>query len=82
MTIDEIMGIGKKVYHVLMIIWFLLICSISFGNWIGKIRFGLGLGDLVYQVVLALSIIIVGTVYALHLSLLMRSSSWDGRSFF
>ena len=46
-----------------MILWFILNVLIALGNWTGKIRFGLGLGDLVYMVVIGLAVVLVGVYY-------------------
>jgi len=46
-----------------MLLWFIINILIAFAIWIGKLRFGYGLGDLIYIGLIGLVIIIVGTYY-------------------
>jgi len=57
------MNIKKYIYHIYMLLWFIINILIAFANWIGKLRFGYGLGDLIYIGLIGLVIIIVGTYY-------------------
>ena len=52
--------IGKSFYHIFMVFWFLSLILIAIGNWSGKLRFGLGLGDFFYQVMIISVLVIVG----------------------
>ena len=52
-----------------MFSWFVLNLLIGIGNWTGKIRFGLGLGDLIYMVIIGLAILFAGIYYLRDLKL-------------
>lgn len=56
-------SINKSIYHSFLILWFILNILIAIGNWTGKIRFGLGMGDLIYMGIIGLAIIIVAIYY-------------------
>ena len=52
-----------KFYHIFMLFWFISITLIVLGSFMGKLRFGYGLGDLLY-VLLTIGILLVfGGVY-------------------
>ena len=55
--------INKSFYHAFMIIWFMSNVLITVGSLTGKIRFGLGLGDLIYIGVVGLAVIIAAIYY-------------------
>lgn len=40
--------INEKTYHTFMVLWIVIIVLIALGSFLGKFRFGHGLGDLVY----------------------------------
>ena len=54
---------SKSSYHGFIILWFILNVLIALGNWTGKIRFGLGMGDLIYMCIIGLAILIVAIYY-------------------
>ncbi len=54
---------NKIAYNVLILFFFLSQTLIVIGNWHGVIRFGLGLGDLVYVGVIGLTVVVGLIVY-------------------
>ena len=61
------MQISKNFYHIFMGLWFLSLTLIAIGNWSGKIRFGLGLGDIFYQLIIIGVLLIMGAFYVFNL---------------
>lgn len=54
---------SKVYYHIFINILFVLNALIIIGSWTGKIRFGLGMGDLVYVGIMVLFSLIVLVYY-------------------
>ena len=65
---EGIIKITKGFYHTFMAFWFLFLILIALGNWTGKLRFGLGLGDFFYQILIISVLIIVGMFYIYNLN--------------
>lgn len=53
----------KKIFNSFMILYFIFLILITIGNWNGYIRFGLGLGDLIYLVLIVFIFFISLIVY-------------------
>jgi len=59
--------IKKKYYHIFMIAWFILNVMIIIGLLLSKIRFGLGLADIIYIPILGGVVLIVGVFYLIRI---------------
>jgi hypothetical protein len=59
-------NILRLLYHAYMIMWFILNLSIALGNWTGKIRFGHGMGDLIYIGIIGIVVLIVCIYYYIN----------------
>ena len=62
------MTINRYVYHTVMTLWFVAIILIMVGNWKGRIRFGLGLGDFLYLGIMAAAICVGAIIYIRSIS--------------
>ncbi len=60
---NQIININNRIYHSFMIFWFLSLSLIVLGSLKGTIRFGHGMGDLIYVMSIVALIVIFGLIY-------------------